>query len=300
MAVCPPSAAGFAGRKLESISLSSLRRFCGKLDHCEGIAVGPDGTVFAGGEAGQVYRISAQGSNITEIARTGGFCLGIAQDRAGDLFVCDMVWRAVIRVGQTGRLAVFADGGDGRKFRTPNFAVFDSAGNLYLSDSGEWKQNNGLIYRIAPNGQAHVFHPGPFMFANGLALNSTEDALFVIESNANRIARIEIRGDGTAGEVSVFCEGLLNVPDGMAFDSEGWLYVGCYGLNRLYAIDPSGKACLILEDTENATMSVPTNCAFGGADFDELYIACMGTGTIAVLPLGVRGMPLFGHGSGGG
>lgn len=276
-------------------SPADVRCFCRKLDHCEGIAAAADGTMYAGGEAGQIYRISPDGQTVTEIARTGGFTLGITLDGSGNLFTCDMVWHAVIRLDTSGQLSVFADSTGTRKFRTPNFSVFDSEGNLYVSDSGEWKKNNALIYKIRPDGRADVFHPGPFLFANGLALSKAEDALFVIESNANRISRVEIRRDGTAGETSVFCQGLETVPDGMAFDAEGNLYVGCYGLNRIYKADPKGRVALLLEDTENATVSVPTNCAFGGANFDQLYFACMGNGSIVTLDLKTPGMPLFAH-----
>lgn len=213
--------------------LEQVKRIGSKLDHSEGIAVSADGTVYAGGEAGQVYRISADGQTTTEIARTGGFTLGITEDRANNLYICDMIWRAVMKVEPSGQLSVFADSAENRKFRTPNFTVFDSDGNLYLTDSGEWKRNNGLIYKISPTG--------------------------------------------------------------MAFDAHGNLYVGCFGLNRIYAVDPQGRVELLCEDTENATISVPTNCAFGGKNFDQLYFACMGASSIAVLDLKTRGQPLYAH-----
>ena len=56
--------------------LEQVKRVGSKLDHSEGIAISADGTIYAGGEAGQVYRISADGQTTTEIARTGGFTLG--------------------------------------------------------------------------------------------------------------------------------------------------------------------------------------------------------------------------------
>ena len=39
--------------------VSEVRNFVTGLDHPEGIAVGLDGTLYAGGEAGQIYRISS-------------------------------------------------------------------------------------------------------------------------------------------------------------------------------------------------------------------------------------------------
>ena len=41
------------------LSLKRASIFCDGLDHPECVAVHPDGTVWAGGEAGQIYRISA-------------------------------------------------------------------------------------------------------------------------------------------------------------------------------------------------------------------------------------------------
>ena len=61
--------------------LDHIEMFDG-LDHPEGIAVTPDGLIFVGGEAGQIYRIDDD-DTATEVANTGGFILGIAADAAG-------------------------------------------------------------------------------------------------------------------------------------------------------------------------------------------------------------------------
>src|SRR4051812_49651927 len=53
------------------------------LDHPEGAAVGPDGTVYAGGEAGQIYRIAADGTP-EQYADTGGVLFGGAGGGGGD------------------------------------------------------------------------------------------------------------------------------------------------------------------------------------------------------------------------
>ena len=275
--------------------VTEVKQFVGGLDHAEGIAVAADGTVYAGGEAGQVYRISPDGEEVTEIANTGGFCLGITLDRKGNIFICDLTLHSVIKVNPSRKMSVFADSTDTRKFQTPNFSVFDSDGNLYLSDSGQWKKNNGLIYKIRPDGKASIFHPGPFAFANGLALSVTEDELFVVESNANRVTRVEILPDGTVGDTAVFCKELENVPDGIAFDAHGNLYATCFGLNRIYFVDPQGRVELLCEDVENVALSAPSNCAFGGKDFDQLNVANIGGHSISVLDLKTAGQPLYAH-----
>ena len=57
----------------------------------------PDGTIWAGGEAGQIYKISADGKDIKEVANTGGFILGIAFRRTAH------GWRyAILRISACG------------------------------------------------------------------------------------------------------------------------------------------------------------------------------------------------------
>ena len=39
----------------------------------------------------------------------------------------------------------------------PNYLVFDKKGNMYVSDSGVWKKDNGKIYKIKANGECEVW-----------------------------------------------------------------------------------------------------------------------------------------------
>ena len=66
--------------------------------------------------------------------------------------------------------------------RTPNFPVFDARGNLYVSDSGDWKEDNGTLYRIAPDGTVHVSERQDLAFTNGMALHPDGQTLYVILS----------------------------------------------------------------------------------------------------------------------
>ena len=69
--------------------VSEVRNFVSGLDHPEGVAVGRDGALYAGGEAGQVYRISPEGAEVKTLGNTGGFCLGITLDKEQNLYICD-------------------------------------------------------------------------------------------------------------------------------------------------------------------------------------------------------------------
>ena len=142
------------------------------LDHPEGIAVHPDGSVWAGGEAGQIYRISADGKRMQVVANTGGFILGIAfSPDARWLVACDLAKRCLWRVDvRTERLALFSRGAGRRhRLRIPNYPAFAPDGTLYVSDSGAFGKPCGNLFRFDADhsGRGEVWHAGPFHFANG-------------------------------------------------------------------------------------------------------------------------------------
>jgi gluconolactonase len=273
--------------------VSEVRNWVTGLNHPEGLAAASDGTVYAGGEAGEVYRIAPEARSIEQIACTGGFCLGITLDRNGEIDICDLERRALLRVTPQGSVTVLAESVGGRPLVSPNFSVFDSQGNLYFSDSGRWKEVNGVIYRWRPDGTTEMFSPGPFHFANGLALDADDRFLYVVESNLDRVLRIEILSDGSAGVPQVFAEGLERVPDGLAFDAQGNLYVTTYASNCIYRVSPERRVELLCQDVENLLLCQPTNCAFGGPNFDQLLVSNLGRDHISVLDLKVQGQPLW-------
>ena len=103
---------------------------------------------WCGGERGQIYRISADGSSMAQVASTGGYCLGMAFDKEDNLYVCDLKHQAVIRVDtKSDTIDKFATDADGRSLRIPNFPVFDDAGRLYVSDSHAFKEPGPGIFR---------------------------------------------------------------------------------------------------------------------------------------------------------
>src|SRR5579864_1046065 len=117
------------------IGLDALEMFAEGLDHPEGVAVAADGAIYAGGEAGQIYRVDAD-DNVREVANTGGFALGLAFDGVGRLYVCDDANHTVWRVEPgSAALEVFSQGTEARPMRVPNYGAFDAHGNYLVSDS---------------------------------------------------------------------------------------------------------------------------------------------------------------------
>ena len=117
----------------------------------------------------------------------------------------------------------------------------------------------------------------------------------MVESNLDRVVRIAIKADGTVSAPDVYAEGLARVPDGLAFDAAGNLYVTTYASNSIYRVLTDRSVKLLCQDVENLLLCAPTNCAFGGPDFDQLYVGNLGRDHISVLDLKVKGQPLWCH-----
>jgi gluconolactonase len=263
------------------------------LDHPEGVAWGPDGILYAGGEAGQLYRVDIDKLSFDQIASTGGFLLGVALDGRGNANACDLGRKEVVRIGlDAGAVDVYSNGTAETPSRTPNWPVFDRSGNLYFSDSGAWKQHDGLVFKILPDGQTTVWSREAHHFTNGMALNPEETYLYIVESLLPGISRIAINDDGSAGEYEVVVRLDGNVPDGVAFAEDGTLFIACYYPSRIYRFTPDGDLDLFAEDPEHVTLSSPCNLAFAGPNRDLLVASSLGRWHLAAANIGVRGAPL--------
>lgn len=277
--------------------LKKTESFATGLDHPECVAVHIDGTVWAGGEAGQVYCISSDGKDVTEFVNTGGFILGIAFSPGCEwLAICDSgtkcVWKYELYAK---KIQLLFNGAAGHHFNIPNFPVFDAAGNLYVSDSGAFNTITGKILKYSVDGEASVWHDGPFSFTNGMALDSKQEYLYVVSSWLPGVEKIQVLADGSAGRREIFCTMPKTVPDGLAFDEAGNLYISCYAPNAIYKAAPDGQCSLLIDDWEAHTLSNPTNMAFGGPNHDQLFTANLGRWHITKIDIGTRGLPLVSH-----
>jgi sugar lactone lactonase YvrE len=264
-----------------------------RLKHPEGLAVAPDGAIWCGGDGGEIYRIAPDGSAIELVASTGGFTLGMAFDAAGHLYTCDLGHAAVFRLDlPSGRLERFNRESGTSRLRVPNYPVVDAArGCLYVSDSHAFDQSGPGVWRFdLTTGEGDLWFDRTMTFANGMALSPDRASLYVVETFARRVVRIPIQADGAPGAAEPFIEGIERLPDGLAFDGEGNLYVACYEPSRLYRARPDGRLDLLIDDPEAHTFCHPTNCAFRGTD---LFTANLGRWHITRVQVGIAGAPLL-------
>lgn len=262
-------------------------------DHPEAVAWGPDGRVYAGGELGQFYRFGLSDSTFEQFAQAeGGFVLGIAHDADGNVYACDERLRCVHKVTPDGKVSVYCDGNAEQKMRLPNYPVFDDHGNLYVSDSGDFGARNGFIWRIAPGGKAEIWDRSANGFTNGMCLSEDGRALYVVESSPPLISRLEINADGTAGRRTVLVELPRQVPDGVALDREGNLYIAMYNPNIIYRYSAKGVLETLYDDWQQLYLLAPTNVAFGGDDMKTLIIAGLCGWSVHTARVEVPGLPV--------
>jgi sugar lactone lactonase YvrE len=104
------------------------------------------------------------------------------------------------------------------------------------------------------------------------------------------VTRIPIATDGSAGEADLYATDLPGLPDGIAFDDAGALFVGCYEPSRVLRIPlGGGKAEVYIEDPTAHLFAHPTNIAFDGP---ALYTANLGRWHITRIETDTHGAPL--------
>lgn len=270
---------------------SSFETVATDLDHPEGVAAGPDGRLYAGGEAGQIYRIDADGS-VREIASTGGFIYGVTLDAAGNVYACDYGNASLMRISSAGVVTTHSAGTPERPMRVPNFSAFDADGNLYVTDSGEWGDDDGVIYRVANDGATVVWTDLAPRFPNGCCLDADGRTLLVVESHGRAIVHIPIRDDGRAGEPQPVADLTGSQPDGIALAEDGSMFVGCYRPDTIFRVNPDGSSEVFAEDPDGVILNQPTNVAFAGEGFDRLVVSSLGGWSLIAAEAGVRGLPL--------
>jgi gluconolactonase len=277
---------------LAPLPLSGFVTLADGIDHAEGLTW--DGhRILCGGEAGQIYAVTL-GGRVTQIGCTDGFVLGLACDAQGRVYACDMKRREVLRFEpQSESLSSYSSGTAEEQMITPNHPAFDPAGNLYVTDSGDWKARNGKVFRVRADGEAEVWTRDVAAFPNGCCVDPDGDWLFVVQTNSSLLSRIGIQSDGSAGaaeEVARFPE---SVPDEVALAADGTIYVSCYRPDRIYRVDgETGAVSILAEDREGIVLAAPTSIAFVGERLDRLAIVNFARWNIAVADIGAAGCPL--------
>jgi gluconolactonase len=269
---------------------SELRVTASGLDHPEAVAW-YDNYLWCGTESGALIQIDPGDGKAEVIAETGGFLGGLAFDASGNCYCCDFTGRVLI-VEQDGSVNVFVDGVNGEKLNTPNFPAFTSDGAFWFTDSGSgWAADDGSLFVVRPDRDPELASDEVRMFPNGLAFSADEARLYVVES---RLPGVRVFGlvDGQLGPQDRELVLPDDVPDGVALDSSGALYIGCWRPDRVYRWTEDGKLEIFLDDPTAEYLNSPTNLCFGGPTLTRLYLASLGGWTVTEIDVDIPGVPI--------
>lgn len=138
-------------------------------------------------------------------------------------------------------------------FPAPNALVFNSSGDLFVSDSFQ-----GAIFRInsastclTPCAVIMVKHHGllatagfPPFGANGIAFNGDDETkLFIANTGDDRILRMDM----ATLNIDVFAES-INGADGITFDAQGRLWVAANQADEMVVLNGNGRVIAKLGD----------------------------------------------------
>jgi len=219
-------------------------------------------TVAGNGTAG--YSGDGGPATAAEIFPTGSLS-GLAVDSKGNLFISDSYNNVVRKVDTTGRITTVAGNGTGS----------------FFGDGG-------------PATSAQLFYP------SGIAIDSAGN-LYIADNSNNRVRKVDTTGRITtvAGNGNVVYSGdnvpatstTVHNPAGLAFDSQGNLYISEGSDDRVRKVDPSGNITTVAGLTKktsgfsgdggpatSATLSGPLGLAVDS--LGNLYIADNSNGRI--------------------
>ncbi|MEO9180732.1 MAG: SMP-30/gluconolactonase/LRE family protein [Acidimicrobiales bacterium] len=251
-------------------------------DHIEGVCWDSiRKCIWAGGEAGQVYRVELDGTVTIVAIINGGQLLGIALDQAGSLYICDPGNHQVWKMDAHFNLIAFGDA-----INYPNYPAFAPDGLLYVSDSGKFDQVDGRLFTIDANGETFDVSPRPFEFSNGIAIDDT--TVWIVESAAPCVSSMNVAGGPLERTIPLErC-----VPDGLAFDVHGGLLISCYQPNQLWRWTREEGLKLIFDEWSGELILSPTNMAFYGDSLDRIALASLCGHNLVTVAAPAHGAPI--------
>lgn len=271
-------------------SIDDVTAVTSGLDHAEGLNFGPDGACYAGGEDGQIYRVTVDGT-VTTYARTQGGIGGVCLDGASNLYACNYGRARVEKVGTDGAVGEHSAGTSDVPAQEPNYPVFDADGYLFYSDSGSYYRPCGRLFVVRPDGTTGHSFGGHLHYPNGLAIDPSNTWLYVVESTAANVLRFPLLGGGRVGEPETYVRLSGVVPDGIAFAASGTLYVACYSPDVILRVLPDRRVETVVVDPGSDILNRPTNVAFQPAT-NNLWFVNFGGHSMSYIDVAEPGIAL--------
>ena len=213
---------------------------------------------------------------------------GLVIDKKGKLVLCQQGNRQIGRMKSSlnDPKAVFetiVSSYQGKKFNSPNDAVYAANGNLYFTDP-PYGLEKGIkdsskeipfqgIYLVKPGGKALLF-TDKVSYPNGIALSPDNKILYISNSDGDNKewTKYELNDQGLIAKASVFYhvsaeEGKLpGSPDGMKVNAKGYIFAS--GPGGIWLFNPAGKVLARIY-----TGQLTSNCYIDQVH-NMLYMTC--------------------------
>lgn len=244
---------GYTGAHAPNTRLSGLRTIDIGSEHGpEHIAIGPDGKLYAAMTSGNLLRMEPDGSKQEVFAKTGGRVLGFAFDAQGRMIAADAM-KGLIAITPDARVTVLTDHvSPDDPIRFADAVVVAPDGTIYFTDAStrfspaEWGGTLEAsvldIMEQAATGRVLAYEPAAgttrivahgLSFANGIALFSDGQNLFVNETGRYRVWKIDGRANNLdirrgSPQAKVLLDNLPGYPDNLMRGQDGRIWVGLF------------------------------------------------------------------------
>lgn len=229
--------------------------------------LGASGLIFSDIPADTIYR-----ADKSVWRQPSGQANGLTLDPQGRVIACEHQTRRISRTEADGTVVSVGERFDGKRLNSPNDVICRSDGVILFTDppyglkgglSGpEAELDFAGVFAILPDATLKLLGKD-FKKPNGIALSPDEKILYVADTESNHIRAFDLAADATVSNGRVFAE--VQHPDGLKVDVQGNLW--CTSEGGVQVLSTSGAVL--------GTVSVPqqpSNCAFGEADGQTLYI----------------------------
>jgi sugar lactone lactonase YvrE len=157
-----------------------------------------------------------------------------------------------------------------------NDAKVDASGRIWAGSMDDRQESAmGALYRLDP-GFSWSRHDDDYQVANGPTFSVDGRLLYHTDSSKRTVFVFDMAQDGRLSGKRPFVtfEDSWGYPDGMCTDVNGGIWIAHWGGGRVSRFSPDGR----LERSISLPASQITSCAFGGGDFDRLFVTSAAQG----------------------
>jgi gluconolactonase len=211
---------------------------------------------------------------------------GLLLDQAGNLVMCQHGDRRIAQMNAPltapkPEFTTLVGKYEGKRFNSPNDAVFDGQGNLYFTDPPYGLEKNiddpakeidfQGVYRLSKDGKISLISD-QITRPNGIGLSPDEKTLYVASSDPKKAIwmAFSLNEDGSVAGEKLFYDATGNkakgLPDGLKVDKKGNIWAT--GPGGVWVFNSNGKVL-----GKILTGEATSNCAFDAAQ-KTLYMTC--------------------------